>query len=111
MIEGRPDPITGGMASTTIRTKLSPVRIPRSVTGITVFWRTAINTVCMARITLHIAVPASQWETCIRMIKCCPAPAIRGMTGTAIRSKLTTMGILCSMASITILGRTFENTS
>jgi len=94
MVETRVAPAVGAMTGSTVRPESPAMVIIRCVTGITVRGCAAINSVCMAGVTGQAIVSAGQWETCIVMIKGRATPTIRGMAGTAIRTKLPVVRII-----------------
>ena len=59
----------------------------------------------MAGITRQIIVSPGQREACVVVIEGCAAPTIGGMTGTTIRTELSTMRISRSMTGVTVLRR------
>lgn len=110
MIEGRPTPTLRCVASATVCTELSIMRIPGRMTGVAIGGRSFENAVRVAGIASHIGMPPSQGEACAAVIEAYRAPPLGGVAGPTIRTELSAMRIIGSMAGITIRRRSFEDT-
>jgi len=110
MIEGRPTPTLRCVASATVCTELSIMRVPGRMTGVAVGGRPFENSVRMAGIASHIDVLTGEREACVAMVEGYRAPTLGGVAGPTIRTELSVMSVIGSMAGITIRRRSFENT-
>jgi len=98
------------MASTAVRTELSIMHIPGRMTGVAIEGRPFEDTVRMTGIAGHVAMLSGQWEARVAVIEAYRTPALCGVASTAIRTKLSTMSVIGSVAGITVRWRTFEDT-
>ena len=110
MIEGRPTPTLRCVASATVCTELSIMRVPGRMTGVAVGGRPFENTVRVAGIASHVGMPPGQGEARVAMVEAYRAPTLGGVACATIRTELSVMSVIGSMAGITIRRRSFEDT-
>jgi len=75
VIEGSITPSAWGMTRTTVRAELSVMGILAGMAGITICWRTFINTIRVTGTALNIRVFARKREGCVVVIEGYVAPA------------------------------------
>lgn len=109
VIKGRLAPGSGLMTRTTICPKLTIVRVPGSMAGVTILRRAFIDSVPMAGSTWHTCMTAVQRESGVAMIEGYIAPAAGSMTGCTVLTELTVMPVIVCVTGIAVLRRTLED--
>lgn len=110
MIKSHVAPPAWVVTGTTVRSELSVMSILCSVTGKTIRGRSLIHSVDVTCLALNTGMFARKRETRVVVIEGHIRPFCRFMTRTAARAKLAIVSVLCRMAGVTILRRTFEYT-
>jgi len=110
MIEGRPTPTLRCVASATVCTELSIMRVPGSMTGVAIGGCPLENAICMTRVASYIAMLPGQREARVAVLEAYRAPPFGGVAGPTIRTELSAMRIIDSMTGIAVRRRSFENT-
>lgn len=99
MIEGHILPATGIVAGSAIRSKLTVVGVPGSVTAITVRWRAFKPSICMARLAVDTRMLSGQSKAGeFSMIEIHICPTARVMALSTIRPELAFMLIILLVA-------------
>lgn len=108
MIKGGWLPGTYGMTGSTILSKFTSMLVILGVTGSTLLRGTLEDFIFMAIRAFRLGMFSEQFKIRQIMVKSGWLPGRSFMTGRAIRSKVTLMGVILQMAGITIRGKCFK---